>query len=136
MTLVVDTSIVVRLLAARSHDDLLRRRLAPTVHAPHLIDAEVSSAVRGLAITTKPETRISLSRAKEMLADYGDLRIVRHPMRPYHQRVLELRNNFTSYDAFYIALAETLSLPLLTDDQKYYSAPPDLHQATIETYPN
>src|SRR4051794_650812 len=32
--------------------DLLRQRLARTVHAPALVDAEVSSVVRGLSITT------------------------------------------------------------------------------------
>lgn len=46
-----------------SSDDLLRQRLARTVHAPALIDAEVASVVRGLIITSKPDVRISVQRA-------------------------------------------------------------------------
>jgi hypothetical protein len=80
VTYVVDCSIIIRLLASRPGDELLRQRLSRTVHAPALIDAEVSSVIRGLAITTKSNTRISEERALEMLHDYAGLRIVRHPM--------------------------------------------------------
>lgn len=34
-------------------------------------------------------------------------------------RVLDLRDNLTAYDAFDVALAETLGLPLLTRDAKF-----------------
>jgi predicted nucleic acid-binding protein len=133
VTAVVDCSIIIRLLAGRSGDDLLRQRLARTVHAPALIDAEVSSVVRGLAITTKPEVRISPGRAELMLADYAGLRIVRHPMQPLQARAFELRNNFTAYDAMYVALAERLALPLLTDDAKFAGVPG--HRAAIHCHP-
>lgn len=133
MTVVVDCSIIIRLLSNVSGDDLLRQRLARTVHAPALIDAEVSSVVRGLAITTKPDIRISPGRAELMLADYAGLRIVRHPMQPLRARVFELRDNFTAYDALYVALAERLAMPLLTDDAKLAGAPG--HHANIQHYP-
>ena len=81
MTMVVDCSIIIRLLSSRDGDDLLRQRLARTLHAPALIDAEISSVVRGLTITAKPNVRISPDRAGQMLADYAGLRIARHPMR-------------------------------------------------------
>lgn len=68
-----------------------------------------------------------------MLDDFADLSVVRHPMLLYQRRVLALRDNFTAYEAFYVALAETLRLPLLTDDSKYgRAAGPN---AIIETYP-
>jgi len=51
-----------------------------------------------------------------MLDDYADLPLVRYPMQPFQRRALALRDNFTAYDAFYLALAEALSMPLLTDD--------------------
>jgi predicted nucleic acid-binding protein len=133
VTYVVDCSIIIRLLASMPGDDLLRRRLARTVHAPALIDAEVSSVVRGLAITAKPAVRISEERAGQMLADYAGLRIVRYPMRPLQARVFELRHNFTAYDAMYVALAEQLRLPLLTDDGKFDGAPG--HDAEIQWVP-
>jgi predicted nucleic acid-binding protein len=134
VTCVVDCSAVIRLLANKPGDELLRQRLARTVHAPALIDAEISSVVRGLAITTKPNVRISAERARQMLTDYAGLRIVRHPMRPLQARAFDLRGNLTAYDAMYIALAESLSLPLLTDDAKLAGAPG--HTAKVHQYLN
>jgi predicted nucleic acid-binding protein len=46
------------------------------------------------------------------------LRIVRLAMQPLQARAFEMRDNFTAHDAMYIALAERLSLPLLTDGAK------------------
>jgi predicted nucleic acid-binding protein len=133
MTYVVDCSIIIRLLASRPGDDLLRQRMARTLHAPALIDAEVSSVVRGLAITGS-QKRISAARAGEMLSDYAGLPVVRYPMQPLQARVFELRHNFTAYDAMYVALAETLGVPLLTDDSKFDKAPG--HHAEIHHYPD
>jgi predicted nucleic acid-binding protein len=133
LTCVVDCSIIIRLLASREGDDLLRQRLARTVHAPALIDAVVSSVVRGLSITTTAK-QITAVRAGQMLADYAGLRIVRHPMQPLQARVFELRYNLTAYDAMYVALADALRLPLLTDDGKIASAPG--HHAEIHNYPD
>jgi predicted nucleic acid-binding protein len=134
VTCVVDCSIVIRLLANKPDGELLRQRLARTVHAPALIDAEISSVVRGLSITAKPDVQISAERAREMLADYAGLRIVRHPMQPLQARAFELRYNLTACDAMYIALAESLGLPLLTDDGKLAAAPG--HTADVQQYPN
>jgi predicted nucleic acid-binding protein len=134
VTLVVDCSIVIRLLANLDGDDLLRQRLARTVHAPALVDAEVSSVVRGLTITTKPNVQITADRGQQMLTDYAGLRIVRHPMQPLQRRVFQLRHNFTAYDAMYVALAETLDVPLLTDDGKFAATPG--HHADIHAYPD
>lgn len=127
---VVDASIVIRLLTTRTVDEDLRRRLSVqrAVHAPHLIDAEVASAVRGLLLGGK----IDLSRADEMLADFAALRIRRYSMGPLLGRVIELRNNLTAYDAVYIALAETLRMPLLTQDPKLDRAAG--HHAKVHVY--
>jgi predicted nucleic acid-binding protein len=133
VTYVVDCPIIIRLLAAREGDDLLRQRLARSVHAPALIDAEVSSVVRGLTIAAAPR-QITAARAGQMLADYAGLRIVRHPMQQLQARVFELRHNLTAYDAMYVALAEALRLPLLTDDGKFASTPG--HHAEVHHYPD
>ena len=69
-----------------------------------------------------------------MLADYAGLRIVRHPMQPLQARVFELRHNVSAYDAMYVALAEALDLPLLTDDGKLAGSPG--HSADIRRYPD
>ncbi|MGL5808835.1 MAG: type II toxin-antitoxin system VapC family toxin [Nocardioides sp.] len=132
---VVDASIVVRLLQNRRDDRELRDRFGRQrrVHAPALIDAEVASAVRGLLLTSKPAIHVTVERAEQMLDDFADLPLVRYPMQPYQRRVLALRDNFTAYDAFYLALAESLNAPLLTDDRKYEEAP--AQTVTIETWP-
>jgi predicted nucleic acid-binding protein len=49
-------------------------------------------------------------------------------------RVFELRHNLTAYDAMYVALAETLGLPLLTDDGIFDNTPG--HNAEIHHYPD
>jgi predicted nucleic acid-binding protein len=67
-----------------------------------------------------------------MLEDFASLPLVRYPMQPHQRRVLALRDNFTAYDAFYVAPAETLGMPLLTDDRKYAKAVG--HVAVIETW--
>ena len=134
MTCAVDCSIIIRLLASKPGDELLRQRLARTVHAPALIDAEISSVVRGLSITAKPGIHISAGRALEMLADYAGLRIVRHPMQPLQARAFEMRHNLSAYDATYVALAESLGFPLLDHDGKLAATPG--HTAEIHQYPN
>ena len=130
----VDASIVVRLLQNRRDDAELRERFGQQrhVHAPALIDAEVTSAVRGLLMTSKPAIQITAERAEHMLDDYADLPLVRYPMQSFQRRALALRDNFTVYDAFYLALAESLSMPLLTDDRKFGKAP--AQAAVIETW--
>ena len=40
------------------------------------------------------------------------------PFAPFAERVWELRSNLTSYDAWYVALAEALDCPLVTLDRK------------------
>ncbi len=128
---VVDASTVVRLLANRGSDHLLRRRMtAPRpLHAPHLLDAEVASGVRGLLLGRK----VDPERADEMLVDYASLRITRHPVLPYLKRIIELRDNLSAYDAAYVVLAEALGMPLLTTDAKLADVVG--HNAEVQVYP-
>lgn len=131
---VVDASIVVRVLQSRRGDDKLRAWFRDRRHldAPCLIDAEVTSAIRGFLLTTKPTVKIARARAEQMLDDFADLPLVRWPMQPYQRRVISLRHNFTAYDAFYVALAESLDVQLLTDDRKFATAAG--HLAEIATW--
>lgn len=131
---VVDASIVVRLLQNRPGDEGLRERFARErqVHAPMLIDAEVTSAVRGLLLSSSPAAGITMERAGQMLEDFAALPFVRYPMLPYQAPVLALKDNFTAYDAFYLVLAESLDMPLLTDDRKFARAPGG--RVVIETW--
>lgn len=130
---VVDASILVRVLVTGVDDQLLRRRLdrALTLHAPEHVTIEVMSAVRGLLKGSK----ISRERADIMVRQLREMPISRHPVTSLSGRILDLRENFTASDAAYVALAERLDQPLLTDDRKYERAPSTVHKAVIETYP-
>jgi predicted nucleic acid-binding protein len=101
---VVDASVVVRLLLAGRSDELLRQRIASaerSLHAPAHLDIEVLSAISGLLKASK----LAKDRAQRMVEHYESLRVQRHPIAPLSRRILDLRNNFTAYDAAYLALA-------------------------------
>jgi predicted nucleic acid-binding protein len=95
-------------------------------HVPHLIDLEVAQALRRLVRTRE----LSLERAEEALADLADFDLRRHPHVDLLGRVWELRNNVTSYDAVYVALAEALASPLVTCDAPLGASPG--HTAQID----
>ncbi len=82
------------------------------LHIPAACDLEVVSAIRRLLLARA----IAEDRALDVLADYLALPLERHGHVALVARVLELRDNFTAYDAAYVALAESLSAQLLTTD--------------------
>jgi predicted nucleic acid-binding protein len=98
-----------------------------SLHAPHLLDAELAQALRRYVAVHG----LSVSRAEEALQDLTDLRIRRYPHTPFLRRIWALRNNLTSYDALYVALAEALDAPLLSCDGKLAASPG--HRARIES---
>ncbi len=97
-----------------------------TLHAPHLLDLEIAQVLRRYCHIGDMEPE----RAEEALADLAVLGVVRYPHDLFLPRIWELRHNVTAYDASYIALAEELSAPLLTRDQRLAAAPG--HQAAVE----
>jgi predicted nucleic acid-binding protein len=115
--IVVDASALLEVLlqtplAASFEDRLLDNVHA--LHAPHLLDIEVAQIVRRfvLARAMDPE------RAQAALDDFGAFPIQRHAHDLFLPRVLALRDNFTAYDAIYVALAEVLDATLLTHDRR------------------
>lgn len=56
--------------------------------------------------------------------------LMRHPVEPLVHRMWSLRANVTAYDASYVALAESLSLPLVTRDRRLSRS--SGHAAAIE----
>lgn len=83
-------------------------------HAPALCDVEVVAGLRrGLAHDLMP-----VRRAVDALQDYLDLPVTRHGHQTLLPRTLDLRRNFSAYDAAYVALTERLGGTLLTADQR------------------
>lgn len=116
--LVVDASVVAELLLARPAADRIERHIAGhgyELHAPHLLDIEVLSALRRLVASGAA----SAARAGEAVSDLLDLPLERYPHDILAPRIWALRDNFSAYDAAYLALAEILTkggAPLLTAD--------------------
>ena len=119
--IVVDASVVVTALADDGTDgDLVRARFrGEDLAAPHLLDLEVASVWRRLVAAGAIDER----RAQFALDDLAALRVQRAPHGPLLPRCWELRNNLTTYDAVYVALAEVLGVPLVTADRRLAAAP-------------
>lgn len=82
------------------------------IHIPALCDVEVTAVIR----RATRARRLSSARATEALADYMELPLTRHGHVTLLARMFALRENFTMYDACYVALAERLGASLLTTD--------------------
>ncbi|HLI54884.1 MAG TPA: type II toxin-antitoxin system VapC family toxin [Acidimicrobiales bacterium] len=89
------------------------------VHVPHLIDSEVPNALRRLAASG----RLAADAAWETLDRWRRLGLTRYPMVGLLDRIWELRENVSAYDASYIALAERLDCALVTADARLGLAP-------------
>ena len=92
---------------------------AERLHAPHLIDSEVASGLRRCVAAAQ------LSAAAGWLAldTWRRLGMTRYPAYAMLDRVWELRDNLSSCDATYVALAESLDCSLLTTDNRLGRAP-------------
>ncbi len=60
---------------------------------------------------------ITTPEANAAQDDLMQLDIELFPFEPFAGRIWELRHNVTSYDAWYVAIAEALELPLATLDE-------------------
>lgn len=112
--IVIDASAVVEALVGADVSSELLDAMTGDVEAPHLLDIEVMSALRGLSLCG----RINEPTAQRAWQDFQDLTIHRHEFAMLSARIWALRAQFTTYDATYLALAEALDAPLYTCDAK------------------
>ena len=111
--MVLDASGAVELLLNTARGRRLGARLAAdaeVVHAPHLIDVEISHVLRRYVLTGTFGAR----RAAQALNQWRQIDVERYPHEPFLDRIWSLRNNVTAYDAVYVALAATLGESLVT----------------------
>jgi predicted nucleic acid-binding protein len=115
--IVIDASAFIDAVDGRH--SVIDRIQGEDLHAPHLLDVEVASALRRLVSAG----RFDESRAAATLAvlDQGDIR--RHAHTPLLGAVWSLRDRVSAYDATYVALAAVLDAPLVTTDRKLLAAP-------------
>lgn len=122
MALVLDASALAYVLLGRSEEcGALRRRVGfEACHAPHLIDAEVGNVLRREVL----QDHLTAAEAETLLVAGQALVDIRYEMTGLLARAAwRLRDNVSFYDGLYIALASTLSLPLLTSDQRLARTP-------------
>ncbi|HYU04929.1 MAG TPA: type II toxin-antitoxin system VapC family toxin [Jatrophihabitantaceae bacterium] len=117
--IVVDASAMVdALVDDPANPELLTLLSEDDLHAPSLLDFEVAGALRGHSLAGKLPRR----RLLEAVADFSALQVVRHQMTDLMAHILELRRNFTVYDASYVVLAQALDAQLVTADRKLTEA--------------
>lgn len=114
---VVDAAALVEYLLVTDRSAWVARQLeAPEVdlHVPAHCDLEVAEGLRRALRVT----RLTEPRALEALVDYLDLPLTHHGHKSLLLRIFALREDLTSSDAAYIALAEELRAPLITVDRR------------------
>jgi predicted nucleic acid-binding protein len=113
--MIIDASVVVAALVdSGPHGDWAEEILSGgLLQAPELVLAEATNIFRRL----ERATLIATSEANAAQDDLMQLDIELFPFEPFADRIWELRHNVTSYDAWYVAIAEALKLPLATLDE-------------------
>jgi predicted nucleic acid-binding protein len=115
--IVADASTVV---AALFSDGMAREIVQrEQVQAPHLIDSEVAHVLRARV----RRQVIAATTGWDLLHRFRWMAITRHGTFAMLDRVWELRDNLTAYDAAYVALAEAIDCPLVTADARISRAP-------------
>ena len=119
MIVIDGSALALAVVDTRERGEVVRARLADGAIAPHLVDAEVGQAVRGLVLRGLLDDKAgerSLGAAEALVVD-------RYAHRPLRSRAWELRANVGFYDGLYVALAEVAGHPLVTADAKLTTAP-------------
>lgn len=117
---VVDAGVVVELLVGEIDPGLLGD---DELAAPHLIDSEVTHALRGLVLRGE----LTPEDGALAMGAFMQLALTRFPAHDLRARMWALRHNLTAYDATYVALAEALGATALltTDTRLTHAAGPE-----------
>ncbi len=120
MSAVVDASVLVAALSDSGAEGTWAEPILASggLVAPHLVLAEATNVFRRLELAGKLGRLEAGAAARDLL----DIELTLVPFAPFGERIWELRRNVTSYDAWYVAVAEELDLPLATLDRALAAA--------------
>lgn len=99
---VVDAGAVVELVIGAVVPERLG---ADELAVPHLVDSEVTNALRRLVL----HGHLTDAQGRDALADFVDLELTRHPVEALRRRMWQLRHDVTAHQATYVT-AEPVAL--------------------------
>lgn len=116
MSIVVDASVLVAAATDTGRDGLWAESVLARgeLAAPQLVLVEATNVLRRLERERLLEPRDADEARRDLLILPLDL----FPFEPFAERVWELRRTVSSYDAWYVALAEGIDAPLATLDAR------------------
>jgi len=120
LSVVVDSSVLVAALVDTGANGTWAEEVLAggSLHAPELARVEATNILRRLELAKQ----LTTSEANAAHDDLMQLDLELFSFDPFADRIWELRHTVTSYDAWYVALAEALGLPLATLDGRLSKA--------------
>ncbi|HZI97813.1 MAG TPA: type II toxin-antitoxin system VapC family toxin [Actinomycetales bacterium] len=121
MSAVLDAGVVVAALVGTGAEGAWadRQMEAESLAAPHLMPVEVANVLRKAVSAASVPADVARSAHRELVA----LPVELFAYEALAERVWALRENLTTYDGWYVALAESLDAPLVTLDRRLARAP-------------
>ena len=120
MNVVVDASALVAALVDAGPEGQWAESVlaAGDLFAPYLLLVETTNILRRLELARQIAPVAATAARRELT----ELNVAFFDFEPFSDRIWELRRNLTSYDAWYVATAEALGLPLATLDRRLAKA--------------
>lgn len=122
MLLVLDASSAIEFLLNTDAGKRIATRVenpAVSIHVPHLIDLEIMHVLRRYT----HRGLLSGAHGALALAQWRAVDLERYAHEPFLDRIWQLRDNLSAYDAVYVALTEALAAVLVTGDRHLVRAP-------------
>lgn len=103
------------------HGEHVRDRLGRDTdqHAPQVVKAESLSGLRRM----ESAGQLTPGKAAAISRRIADAEIETYPIEGFIPRIWALRHNLSVYDAWYVAVAEVLEVPLVTTDGRLARTP-------------